>query len=243
VIDKLAAAGFSAGVDAYERGRPSYPAAVVALLVDELGIGAGRDVLDLAAGTGKLTHALVATGARVVAVEPVAAMRERLTGVEALDGTAEEIPMPDASCDVVTVGQAFHWFAAPAACREIARVLRPAGQLGVLWNLRDTTVPWVRAFDEIFEWDRLRPFPKDEDWGAVLSGSGRFEPARHHQLSWSQAIDTDGLVARALSTSYVATWDAARQAAVAERVRELVADFPATFDLPHVTHIWCTTRS
>jgi len=243
VIDEVAAAGFTAGVDAYERGRPEYPAEVVALLAAELGIGPGRDVLDLAAGTGKLTRALVATGASVVAVEPLAAMRARLRDVYALEGTAEAIPVASASFDAVTVGQAFHWFDAPAACAEIARVLRDGGGLGVLWNLRDTTVPWVAAFEELFEWDRLRPFPKDEDWGAVLAAAGEFRPSTYHRFAWSQSIDADGLVARALSTSYVATWDAARQADVAEGVRALVADFPATFTLPHVTHVWCTTRS
>jgi SAM-dependent methyltransferase len=243
VIHEIAAAGFSAGVDAYERGRPEYPADVVALLVEELGIGPGRDVVDLAAGTGKLTRALVRTGANVVAVEPVAEMRARLTGVDALDGTAEAIPLADASVDVVTVGQAFHWFDAPAACAEIARVLRPGGGVGVLWNLRDTSVPWIVEFDAIFEWEQRRPFPRDEDWGAVLEASGRFGPARYHRRTWSQSMDVDTLVARALSTSYVATWPADRQAVVAARVRALVAGFPSTFDVPHVTHLWCSTRS
>jgi SAM-dependent methyltransferase len=245
-MHEIAAAGFSAGVDAYERGRPGYPAEVVSCLVDELGIGSGRDVLDLAAGTGKLTRSLLPTGARVVAVEPVAEMRARLgalEGVEVLDGTAEAIPLPDASVDVVTVGQAFHWFDAPAACAEIARVLRPGGGVGVLWNLRDTSVPWIVEFDAVFEWERLRPFPKDEDWGAVLEQSGRFGSTRYHRFTWSQPTDAEGLVARALSTSYVATWPPDRQAAVAARVRDLVHGFPPTFDVPHVSHVWCSTRA
>ena len=99
------------------------------LLVDALAIGPGRDVLDLAAGTGKLTRLLVPTGAHVVAVEPVPAMRALLTDVDALDGTAEAIPLPDASVDAVTVGQAFHWFDPPTALAEIDRVLRPGGRL------------------------------------------------------------------------------------------------------------------
>jgi SAM-dependent methyltransferase len=243
-MDELARAGFGAGVDAYERGRPEYPPVVVAVLTEELGVGPGRDVLDLAAGTGKLTRPLLATGAHVVAVEPVAEMRERLDGVEALDGTAEAIPLPDASVDVVTVGQAFHWFDAPAACTEISRVLRPGGGLAVLWNLRDTDVGWVRDFDATFEWERLRPYPEDGDWAGVLAASGRFGPVTHRRLRWMQTVDADTLVDRALSTSYVATWPAERQAEVATAVRALVADFPPSFDLPHVTDVyWCTTPS
>jgi SAM-dependent methyltransferase len=243
-VKELARAGFSAGVDAYERGRPEYPPAVLAILVGELGIGAGCDVLDLAAGTGKLTRPLLATGAHVVAVEPVAEMRQRLAGIEALDGTAEAIPLPDASVDVVTVGQAFHWFDAPAACAEIARVLRPGGRLALLWNLRDTEVDWVRAFDATFEWEELRPYPTHGEWAGVLAASGRFGPVGHRRLRWMQPMDADALVDRALSTSYVATWPAERQAEVAAAVRSVVAGFPPTFDLPHVTDVyWCTTPS
>jgi SAM-dependent methyltransferase len=244
VINEIAAAGFTAGVDAYERGRPEYPAAVIEVLVRELGIGPGRDVLDLGAGTGKLTRALLLTGAHVVAVEPLDAMRARLSDVEALAGTAEAIPLPDESCDVVTVGQAFHWFDVQAACAEIARVLRPGGGLGILWNERDDTVPWVAELDRIFDWPTLRPFPENEDWAAVLDASGCFEPASHRCFTWDQSTDADGLVARVLSTSYVATWDASRQEDLARRVRAHVATFDTPFDLPHVTNVyWCNKPS
>jgi SAM-dependent methyltransferase len=244
VIHELAAAGFSAGVDAYERGRPGYPPAVVAHLAAVLGIGPGCDVLDLAAGTGKLTRSLLELGAHVVAVEPLDAMRDRLHGVEALAGVAEAIPIAGASVDVVTVGQAFHWFDAPAACTEIARVLRPGGSLGILWNERDDRVAWVAELDRIFDWPALRPFPEDEDWAGILDASGCFGPASHRRFTWRQSIDVDGLVARVLSTSYVATWSKDRQDAVADRVRAHVASFPPTFDLPHVTNVyWCSKRS
>jgi SAM-dependent methyltransferase len=243
-VNEVAAAGFTAGVDAYERGRPEYPADVVSFVVDRLGITPGRDVLDLAAGTGKFTRALVPTGAHVVAVEPLPAMRARLTGVEVVAGTAEAIPFPDASFDAVTVAQAFHWFDASAACAEISRVLRPGGGVAMLWNERDDRVDWVAALDRIFDWPVLRPFPENEDWVAVLDATGWFEPAAHHQLEWSQSVDVEQLVARVLSTSYVATWTAERQAEVADAVRAHVASYGATFDLPHVTNIyWCTKRS
>src|SRR3954467_12164403 len=120
--------GFTAA-DVYERGRPDYPAAAVAAIVSELGLGPGRTVLDLAAGTGKLTRLLVPSGANVLAVEPVREMRVELErgggGVGVFAGTAERIPLNDGYLDAVTVGQAFHWFDAQPALREIHRVLRP----------------------------------------------------------------------------------------------------------------------
>ena len=215
---------------------------MVQLLVDELGIAPGRRVLDLAAGTGKLTRLLVATGADVVAVEPDPAMRVALP--DALEGSAEAIPLPDASVDVVTVGQAFHWFDAPAALAEIARVLRPGGGLGLVWNERDESVPWVAELGRIFDWPTLRPYPEDPDWPAVLDGSGRFTPARHRRFASEQVVDEDVLVDRVLSTSYVGTWPAERRAEVAREVRELVAGFPAAIRLPYVTDVyWCRTPS
>ena len=138
-VDPVAAEGFTVGADAYERGRPSYPPEAITLLTAELELGPGRRVLDLGAGTGKMTALLAATGADVVAIEPVAAMRERLVarlpGVEALEGTAEAIPLPRGSVDAVVVAQSFHWFEAPVALAEIARVLRPHGGLALVWGV------------------------------------------------------------------------------------------------------------
>ena len=120
--------GFAAA-DVYERGRPDYPAAAIAKIVERLGLRPGRTVLDLAAGTGKLTRLLAPSGANVIAVEPVHEMRaeleRRVPGIAALAGTAERIPLTDGYVDAVTVGQAFHWFDADKALREIHRVLTP----------------------------------------------------------------------------------------------------------------------
>lgn len=229
-------------VDAYERGRPSYPAAAVDLLVDRLGIGAGSTVLDLGAGTGKLTRQLQPTGARIVAVEPDPGMRARLPeGVEALEGTAEAIPLPDAAVDAVTVGQAFHWFDPDRTLPEIRRVLRPGGGLGVVWNERDESISWVEEYGRIFEWQDRRPYAAGTDWVAVLSPLG---DVHHERFRFEQQLDEDEMVARALSTSYVGTWPAARQEEVARRIRDLVAGFPALIRLPYVTDVyWCTTPS
>ena len=218
---------------------------MLALLAGELGIGPGRRVLDLGAGTGKLTRLLLGTGAGVVAVEPDAAMRARLpAAADVLDGAAESVPLPDASIDAVTVAQAFHWFEPSAALAEIARVLRAGGGLGLVWNERDESVPWVAELGRIFDWPTLRPYAKDTDWAAVVAASGRFTPVSHRTFAHEQLLDEDALVDRVLSTSYVATWDAGRRADVARRVRALVAGFPAGIRLPYVTDVyWCRTSS
>jgi SAM-dependent methyltransferase len=245
-ISDVAAGGFGAGAATYEQGRPSYPADLVALLVDRLGIGPGREVLDLAAGTGKLTRLLAPTGASIRAVEPVAAMRaqleEQCPGVEAVEGTAEAIPADDASLDVVTVAQAFHWFDAPTALAEIARVLRPGGTsgLGIAFNERDVRVPWVAELSTIIRWDERErwrvPYTVEVDWGAVIAEHGHeFEPSERYDTTYRQPMDPDTLVARVLSTSYLAVLPADEQAEIADRVRALVAPLGATFELPYVS--------
>jgi SAM-dependent methyltransferase len=127
-IHAAAEVGFGSAADRYERGRPGYPADAVSFVIDELVIAPGRTVVDLAAGTGKFTVAIAPSGARIVAVEPVAEMRSVLErnvpGVDALDGTAESMPLEDASADAVVVAQAFHWFDGARAIPEIRRVLR-----------------------------------------------------------------------------------------------------------------------
>ncbi|QYG93972.1 methyltransferase domain-containing protein [Iamia sp. SCSIO 61187] len=248
-VPESAAAGFSAGADDYERGRPSYPADAVGLLCRELAIGPGARVLDLAAGTGKLTRLLVPTGAEVVAVEPVAEMRERLRAnvpsAMVLDGTAERLPLPDASVDAVTVAQAFHWFDAEAALREIAWVLRPGGGLGLIWNERDTREPWVAELSRLIRWDERGehrvPYTTEVDWAARIDGLDvPFGPVRRHDTTYRQPMDPDTLVARVLSTSYIASRPTAERERLAVKIRELVADLGDTFDLPYETVVyWC----
>jgi ubiquinone/menaquinone biosynthesis C-methylase UbiE len=128
------ALSFGNVAELYERVRTEYPQEALDLLSSELELDRGATVLDLAAGTGKLTRPLAERFARVVAVEPNDAMRRMIDGAEVHAGTAERIPLPNASVDAVFVGEAFHWFDGPAALREIARVLRPAGGLALLWK-------------------------------------------------------------------------------------------------------------
>jgi SAM-dependent methyltransferase len=244
-----AATGFSAGVDDYERGRPSYPADAVEVLCRELGIAPGARVLDLAAGTGKLTRLLVPTGAEVIAVEPVTEMRDRLRAnvptAVVLDGTAEKIPVPDASVDAVTVAQAFHWFDVEVALAEIAWVLKPGGGLGMVWNERDVRVPWVAELSRLIRWDERGehrvPYTTEVDWAARIDALDTpFGPVERYDTTYLQPMDPETLVARVLSTSYIASQPTAERERLAVAVRELVADLGEEFELPYETVVyWC----
>jgi SAM-dependent methyltransferase len=249
-IHDVAVEGFTKGTDAYERARPSYPPAVVSFVVGELGIGRASTVVDLAAGTGKLTRLLVPTGAKIIAVEPVEAMRAKLVevvpGVEVRDGTAEALPLGDASVDCVTVAQAFHWFRAAEALGEIARVLRPGGGLALVWNSRDASVPWVARLNQLIRWNKGQIPAYDsgaEDWAAIVAGAGGFTPLQLRSFQHDQEMDLSLLLDRVSSTSYIAALPDDARARLLDEVRELVADAGLTerFALPHRTDVyWCT---
>lgn len=243
-VPPTSAAGFSVDMSVYERGRPSYPADAVAWLVGGLGIGPGADVVDLAAGTGKFTRLLVPTGARIVAVEPSAPMRAELArtvpGVEAVDGTAEALPLADGSVDAVVAAQAFHWFDVPRATAEIARVLRPGGGLGFVWNERDASVPWVAEISDLIGWDHRDqqgvPFNVELDWRQIFADHAvGFGPLERFDTTYRQELDEDTLVERVLSSSYIAVAPADEQARIAAGVRAIVAGFPERFELPYIT--------
>jgi SAM-dependent methyltransferase len=232
----------------YERGRPEYPAEVGTTLARELRLGPGTRVCDLGAGTGKFTRTLVALGCDVVAVEPVAGMREQLdrllVDVEVLDGTAESIPLPDGSVDSVTVAQAFHWFDLPVAFAEIHRVLRDDGGLALVWNMRDESVPWVAEMSRIIEWkNRDAARYQTIDWAAEVAASGRFGRLHHHELAWDQLITRDRLEDRVRSISYIAASLPADADRMVAEVLGLVDGRPEPFPFPYRTHVfWCHRR-
>src|SRR5439155_11730600 len=160
--------------ESYERRRPSYPSEIVAWIVRRLGIGPVTTVVDVGAGTGKLTRQLVPTGARVIAVEPLDEMRAQLEaaapGVRALSGSAEALPLGDATADAITVASAMHWFDPDRALPELHRVLKPGGGLAVLGNARDLAQPLQAAVQEII--GRYLPDVAElEGWQEVLRGS------------------------------------------------------------------------
>lgn len=227
---------FVTDADAYERGRAGYPAAAVEHLATTLGLGPGRTVVDLGAGTGKMTRLLRATGAEVVPVEPMAEMRRHLP--EAVDGTAEAIPLDDDAADAVVVAQAFHWFRPLPALAEIARVLRPGGGLALVWNHRDAREPWVAALLHASRWDTQAPYARDADWGGVVESSGLFGPVAMTAFEHREETDVDGVLAGVASISHVAAMDDDERAAVLADCRRVLDGLPATFAFPYVTECW-----
>ena len=242
-MHRTAAAGFGSSADAYERGRPSYPDDAIAYLAAELGLGPAARILDLAAGTGKLTRLLVEGGAEVVAVEPVAAMRaalERaLPEVSVLEGTAESIPLAAGSVDAVTVAQAFHWFDADAAIVEIHRVLRPGGGLGLIWNVMGSDPTWLAALRELVHGIRGSvPAYGVSPWQEAFRATPLFRPLTQRTFDLVHELDEDGLVDRIVSTSYVAALPDADRARLVDQVRALVRDVPRPLRLPYRTDVF-----
>jgi ubiquinone/menaquinone biosynthesis C-methylase UbiE len=225
-VDALAARAFGAIAEEYERGRPGWPADAIAALVERFG---AREVLDLAAGTGKLTEVLSPL-ADVVAVEPIDGMRRvleaRLPRVRALAGTAEAIPLPDASVDAVFVAEAFHWFDLARAPAEVARVLRPGGGLALLWNhALWERMPW---HDEVYA--PLEPHHRavggsrreNVKWREALERDDRFEPLREETTEHEQRTDRDGIVALIASFSWVGGLPAEQRDATLAAVRSVL---------------------
>jgi len=254
-VHDSAAKGFQAGADAYERGRPGFPKDAIDALALGCGIAPGRRVVDLAAGTGKLTRQLIPYGSDLVAVEPVAGMRrvfaECIPAVPILDGTAEALPFPDTSVDAIVAAQAFHWFDPVSAPREIHRALRAGGALGLVWNDRDDGTPWVARLTEV-----MRPYRGDTpgyrtmQWRRGLDDGDLFSPLRRLEFRYEQEMTVDGLIDRVLSVSFMARLPDDERADVAEQLRRLAATDPAlagrgSFPLPYRTDVFIcrATRS
>jgi SAM-dependent methyltransferase len=237
-IHPAAAQGFARSASAYERGRPGYPQAAIRHLTAKLPPRAV--VLDLAAGTGKLTRPLLAAGLSVIAVEPVAEMRAALPGsAGALEGTAEAIPLADGSVDAVTVGQAFHWFDGDAALVEIARVLRPGGLLALVWNRRLEDDPVNRAVEELVGPYRGEvPAHRTSAWREAFPRSTAFGPLEEHLFEHAVEQDADGLEARVASISFIAALEPARRAPVLERARAIAGGRVVT--VPYRTEVHVT---
>jgi SAM-dependent methyltransferase len=239
------ARSFDASADSYERARPSYPVEAIDWLLPVV----GRRVLDLGAGTGKLTRQLAAAGHDVVAVEPLPGMRAQLAslvpGADVLDGSAESIPLAAGNVDAVVVGQAWHWFDHAVAAAEIARVLRPGGVLGLLWNFADERVDWVRRLWKMMhEASGEGPFEgmRGEDEPPEL-GSG-FESAQMRLFSHDHWIDEPTLLDLVQSRSYVIRLSEERRAQLLDAVRELVRESLTgdSFALPYRTRVWRAVR-
>jgi SAM-dependent methyltransferase len=238
---------FGRAADDYERGRPDWPAEALDLVAEQLGLQPSAEVVDLAAGTGKLTRILAQRFARVVAVEPDDDMRALISGAEALRGSAEDIPLPDDSADAVFCGEAFHWFGGVAALAEIARVLRPRGGLALMWNAGWDFVPDLpkALYDRLGAiYERVgRPGgPKYEsgEWRRAFATSD-FEPLQERTLSRVvEDVDRERVVSLWLSVSSVASLPEDERCELADYLR---AQLEPVYRMPVATDVYWTKLS
>ena len=228
---------FDDEAELYERIRPSFAEAA---LDWALAAGAHR-VLDLGAGTGKLTAALVERGLDVVAIDPspnmLAQLRAKLPGVDARVATSEATGLPDASVDAIVVGSAFHWFTRPDAEREMARILRPGGVVGLLWNLRDPSSATVQAFHAA---QAHATESQPPEHSRVTLDPRYFGPTEFGSFPHTQTMRPADLVDLVASRSYVIAMAEPERTRLLDRVRQFVDTSPdligrETFDLPYQT--------
>jgi SAM-dependent methyltransferase len=234
---------FEQVAELYERVRPSYPNEAMSWLVDRLGIDARSVVLDLGAGTGKLTRALVGRAARTIAVEPgpqmLAQLRHAVPEAEALLGSAEAIPLPDDAVDAVVCGQSFHWFRTGEALHEIHRVLRLGGGLGLIWNVRDPDDPVQREITALLE--PFVPSGRPSLRASVAAFVGRtFSEVDIHSVSFEQELDADGVVDRISSISFVVGAAEPRRRELEQALRALVAARGGRVAFRYVTECYVT---
>jgi SAM-dependent methyltransferase len=216
------ATSFGVAADAYERGRPSYPAEAIDWLVPTR----ATRVLDLGAGTGKLTRQLLDRGLDVIAVEPSAGMRDEfrlaVPGVPVVGGTAERLPLASGSVDAILVAQAWHWVEPSLGIPEAARVLAPGGRLGLLWNRRVEAVDWVAELSSIMGSSR------SPDAGRASPQIGPpFGPVERFDVDWVHHLTPEAMIDWVASRSYVITLPEAQRQSVLRQVRRLLADHPA----------------
>ena len=240
----------SEGADLYEKARPGYAAEAIRFLQRTFGIDLDSVVLDLAAGSGKLTRQLLTTGARVIAVEPLEGMRtafsRMLPTISILNGRAEAIPVAAATIDMVVAGQAWHWFDSVAALAEVSRVVIPGGGLALLWNEYDETQPWVHEYAEI----RRRsenpvPWRTDSPWTEAFTGTDHWAPLQLEVFSHQSEMTRAALVERMLSSSAITVLPADEKTRVQEAVLRVLDNHPETkgrvfISLPYRTQVFWT---
>ena len=249
------ASSFGTAAGEYARYRPDYAEAAVRWCLEPVRDATPVRVVDLGAGTGKLTGTLLRLGAEVVAVEPdpamLAELRRQLPAARAVPGRAEALPLPDGGADAVLCGQAMHWFDLDRALPEIARVLRPGGVLAGLWNVDDDRVGWVAALAAISHsgvmlsrWRAMPPAGAEQ--GVLRTGSSWFTPVEEHEFSHGQPQTADSLTATLATHSSLLVMDETERAAMLGAIRDFLQRQPETsagrFTLPLVTSVLRATR-
>jgi len=233
------ATSFGAQADNYEAARPDYPFEAVAWMLERLPEGARR-LVDVGAGTGKLTRVVAeARDAEVVAVDPdaimLATLRDHVPGVPTFVGTAEALPLPDASVDAVVLGQAWHWVDPVAASAEIGRVMRPGGTLGLIWNVRDNRVDWVRRLTEIMNASAAEEML--DAGGPTVAAP--FDEPEAERWEWVRPMTREQLHRMAASRSHLITASDAERDSIRSDMDDLFDELglegDATIDVPYVT--------
>jgi SAM-dependent methyltransferase len=245
------ATAFDSTASAYERGRPGYPDDAVAFITERLGAAAGARIVDLAAGTGKLTRSLRTIGAHVIAIEPLPAMRAELArvlpSVAAVGAVAERLPLVRGTIDGVVVANAWHWFDSSAALGEVHRVLRPRGKLVIVYNRRDESVPWVARLSAIIDAYRGdAPQYRSGRWREVFDATGLFDPLERWDFRWAQQLTPATLHDRVASISFIALLGPEERGEVMRSVHELVAHElggRTEFAMPHTTEVYATAAA
>lgn len=232
-VHRIAAAGFGSVADLYESARPGYPDDAVTWLTQQLRVGPDSLVVDLAAGTGKLTRLLLHSGATVVAVEPIEVMRALIAptspGSLPVGGEAEALPLRSRSVDAVTIAQGFHWFDTPATHAELARVIRPGGGLGLVWNARDRTVAWVNEIWSIMDRvEKNAPWRDHEAWSGSERQLPGFSPFRSARFIHDHTMTPELLIGRLASVSHVAVLPEKTRQGVLDEARLVLATHPDT---------------
>lgn len=240
------ATSFGAEARNYEVGRPEYPFEAVAWMLEQLPDGARR-IADVGAGTGKLTRVLTkAPDAEVVAVDPdpvmLATLRENVPGVPTFAGTAEQLPLPDASVDAVVLGQAWHWVDPVAASTEIGRVVRSGGVLGLIWNIRDEREEWVRRLTEIMHSSPAENMVNGPGGPQVAEPFGALQARR---WEWIRPMNRTQLHQMAFSRSYLITAPDEERTQITREMDALFDELglgDGTIDLPYVTTAFRAVR-
>ena len=235
------ARSFGSAAEIYDVGRPSYPNDAVAWMLEPVMDDAQRPVraVDVGAGTGILTRTVADLGTEVTAVDPDAAMLAQLESsvpdVPTAVGTAEDLPLPDASADAIVAGQAWHWVEPVAGSRECGRVLRPGGVLGLIWNSRETSRDWTARLDAILNTSAAERMIAEQG----VEVHSPFGPVEQAEWRWSRPMTRDQMLAMARSRSYVITASPEKRATIESELAELFDTLDlhgdTTIDLPYVT--------
>ncbi len=251
-LHEAAAVGFEAAAATYVAGRPEYPEAALDWLTKDIGLEPGGVVVDLGAGTGKFTKLVARAGASLIAVEPVAAMRDQLRrefpDADVREGRAEALPLEDESVDAIVCAQAFHWFATPKVLAEFRRALKVGGRLGLIWNVRDERVGWVAELTKVL--DRHRgdtPQHESGRWRDAFPAEG-FSPLTERVFAHSHVGPAQRVIVdRSMSTSFIAVLPSEEQEKVAAAVRKIITGAlelagRQTVAFPYVTRAYACER-